>query len=136
MAILHDRILEDHEAAVADEPEYVVEDLVADVATEAYELLQSRNWNQTRLAAELGVSRSRVSTMLTGSPNMTMITVVRLSMAFGLRPIVHLDGSMCQPLSVSDGEEHEAAVTGGLYSGMVDNDYGMIRRGIGTSAAG
>lgn len=92
------------------DPEFGVRELEDDITEQVACLLDVYKKNQTWLASELGVSRQRVSNILSGSQNLTLHTVVKLAFAFGLRPSVHLDESRC--LFALDGatfEDHRIA---------------------------
>ena len=75
--------------------EFGIREIEDDITEQVVCLLDAREKNRTWLASELGVSKQRISNILSGSQNLTLHTVVKLAFAFGLRPSVHLDSSVC-----------------------------------------
>ena len=88
-----------------EDPEIFGHMFALDIAEQVSHKLYSANKNQTWLADQLGVSRQRVSNILSGSTNFNLQTLVNLSFAFGSRPAFHLDRNQC-PLCV-DGSAYE-----------------------------
>jgi len=61
--------------------EYKVESISMDIALQVYDFLNEKKLSQSNLAREMGVSRSYVSQILGGKPNMTLETLVKLTEA-------------------------------------------------------
>ena len=73
------------------DPEFIANDLSADVIEEALSLLSKGHHTQTWLANEMGVSRSHVSNILTAPSNLTLLSLARLAVALKVRPKVILN---------------------------------------------
>ncbi len=92
------------------DPDYIANGFALELAEEASRLIEQKGLNQTRLAGIMGVSRSHVSSILNAPPNMTLLTIARLGIALGVRPMVALDSSRyyIRPLSANiDFEEFQ-----------------------------
>lgn len=63
--------------------DYKVESISMDIALQVYDFLNEKKLSQSNLAREMGVSRSYVSQILGGKPNMTLETLVKLTEALG-----------------------------------------------------
>jgi transcriptional regulator with XRE-family HTH domain len=72
-------------AADENDPEALTEDLVLDVTEQVYRAMQDTGLRPSDLAERMKVSRSFVSQLLNGRPNMTMRTLVSVACALGLR---------------------------------------------------
>lgn len=66
-----------------DDPEFVANGWAIGTAEEVLCRLETRGEPQVWLAGKLGVSRARVSYLLSAPPNMTYLTVAKLAMAIG-----------------------------------------------------
>ena len=71
-------------AAYQNDPEFIANGWALKVAEEVVSLLEEKGKNQTWLATSMDVSRSRVSAVLNAPPNMTLLTLARLSVALGV----------------------------------------------------
>ena len=69
-------------------PQFVAEGLALTVAEQTARLLIARRMNPMQLAEAMGVSRAQVSNVLNASPNITMLTLAKLSLALGVTPDV------------------------------------------------
>lgn len=66
-----------------DDPEFVANGWAIGTAEEVLRRLETRGEPQVWLATKLGVSRARVSYLLSAQPNMTYLTVAKLAVAIG-----------------------------------------------------
>ena len=89
--------LEEELRALQSDPEYVAGDLAADIAEQILRALNNRQGENTQawLADQMGMTRQRVSYILAGPPNMTLLTLAKMSLALGMRPEVHIDRNLC-----------------------------------------
>lgn len=71
-------------------PRFVAESLAIKVAERVAKLMEEKHLNQRQLGDLMGVSRSRVSSVLNAPPNMTFLTFVEFSLALGVTPDVEM----------------------------------------------
>ena len=112
-----ERYVEREIESYSDNPKFVAEGYALSVAEEISLLISEIGLNQTKLANAMGVSRSHVSQLLNAPSNMTLLTLARLGIAFGVVPTVRLDGGykiLPAPVSWAD---HEDQITEYAYSG-------------------
>ena len=77
-------------ARYRNDPEYIADSWALAIAEEVVAELRRRGKSQTWLADRMGVSRSHVSSILNAPPNMTLLTLAKLSVALGLPAIAGL----------------------------------------------
>lgn len=94
-------------------PEYMARDLASDVMDEAVIMLKAQGLTQSRLAEAMGVSRSHVSKMLNGPPNLTLLSIARLAAALGTRPKIVLEPA------ASDRDDRPVVTAIGLVEGRI-----------------
>jgi len=75
----------------ANDPEFVAEGLAIKVTEEMLACLEQKEYNQSWLAEQMGVSRAHVSRILNARPNMTLLTIAKIAVALGVKPDVCLD---------------------------------------------
>lgn len=73
------------------DPEFVAEGLALSVTEEMLECLAQKNFSQSWLAEQMGVSRAHVSRILNARPNMTLRTIAKIAVALGVKPHVRLN---------------------------------------------
>lgn len=76
----HERFLKD--------PEYVADLMALQISHHIAKTLLDEGVTQRALAKRLGVSEAYLSRVLSGHPNMTLMTMAKLSLALGLMPAV------------------------------------------------
>ena len=86
-----ERTLETYAQEYANDPEFVAEGLAIKVTEEMLECLAQRDLSQSWLAERMGVSRAHVSRILNARPNMTLLTISKITVALGVKPDVCLD---------------------------------------------
>jgi transcriptional regulator with XRE-family HTH domain len=72
------------------DPDALTDDLVLDVTEQIYRAMQDAGLRPSNLAERMNVSRSFVSQLLNGRPNMTMRTLIGVALALGLRVQIEL----------------------------------------------
>jgi len=85
---------------------YSQEGLILEISELIWGELEKRNWNQARLAQELGKSKAHVSQLLNGSRNMTLRTLSDIAFALGLEVRV----GFCEPGHAEDWESITAVI--------------------------
>lgn len=86
-----ERTLERWVREYENDPEFIADGLSADVVEDVLRLLEKQGHNQTWLGDKMGVSRERVSRLFKAPPNLTLLSIARLSVALGVKPKVLLD---------------------------------------------
>ncbi len=84
-------LLESYVREYQNDPEYVAGELATDVTDEVLEILAKRGLTQTWLAENMGMSRQRVSRIFSATPNLTLLSIARLSIALNVTPKVLLN---------------------------------------------
>ena len=77
-----------HEQYLAEDPDYLAEDMAIHVAEEVARILEFRGLPQIELARRMKVSRSYVSRFLGAPPNMTLRSIANVGLALGVQPRV------------------------------------------------
>ena len=88
------RVSEWYERNIApfrDTPEFQTERVLVDIGEQIVTQMESQGISRAELARRLGVSRPFVTRLLTGSPNLTVKTLVRVASAVGLVVDVSLE---------------------------------------------
>jgi transcriptional regulator with XRE-family HTH domain len=73
------------------DPEFVAEGLAMEFVEQMLECMERKGVSQSGLAEKMGVSRAYISRILDARPNMTLLTMAKISIALGLKPDVCLD---------------------------------------------
>lgn len=92
-----DRYVERQIAAYQRDPEFIATGWSLRIAEEIVTILQEGQHNQTWLATQMDVSRSRVSSILNAPQNMTLLTLAKLAVALDVPAEVVLNPSRNQP---------------------------------------
>ena len=87
--------------------QFLVEALLIEISDQLNVAMEQQGVTQSELAERLGVSKSYVSRLLHGTPNLTLRTLVRLSNALNRR--VQLD---LADFAAAQGSAHVAALPG------------------------
>lgn len=82
--------LDEYIARYQHDPDYVAEGMDLEVAEQVVLLLEQKGMSRTALASAMGVSQAFVSRVLNAPPNLTLRSIAKLSLALGVRPVVHL----------------------------------------------
>ena len=130
-----------------DAPEFIAEEMAIDITEEASRILAERGLKHSWLAEVMNVSRQRVSTIFSGPPNLTLLSIAQIGKALRVKPKVILDSERYIIRSVNDTSlDHEdrmteakiqqAQSTQGEYSGgtstldsTIDDSAGASRYG-------
>ena len=83
---LLDSYLEEH----SDDPELLAESLAIDLMEDAVRLLQEKGISRSDLSGLMNVSRGYVTRLLNSPPNLTLMSVARLSVALNAKPYIGL----------------------------------------------
>ncbi len=84
-------------------PEYRAEGLATETITQVIDKLdEAAGGNRSWLAEALGVSRQQVSAMLNAPPNLTLLSIAKLSIALGTRPRILFDSHKFVIRSISE----------------------------------
>ena len=83
--------LEDLIAKVQGSPEFEFAQLAIEIGEEIVQRMDELGINQTELARRMGVSRARVSQVLSGSDNLTLRTLVGVANALDARLSVRVE---------------------------------------------
>ena len=83
---LLDSYLEEH----SDDPELLAESLAIDLMEDVVRLLQVKGISRSDLSGLMNVSRAYVTRLLNSPPNLTLMSVARLSIALNARPYIGL----------------------------------------------
>lgn len=73
-----------------DDWEYNLERALLDITEQISKQLEKEKLTRSKLARILGVSRSYISQLLNGKPNLRLRTLFKVSYALGLRPKINL----------------------------------------------
>lgn len=84
MGTTADTWFSDKHEAFREDPEYVAEELALDLVMAITRRMRELGLNQSDLARKIGTSPAFVSQLLHGKPNMTLLTLAKLSVALGL----------------------------------------------------
>ncbi len=95
----HDLRLQGYISELESDPEFVAEGIATEFIEEVLRVIHERGLSQSWLASKLGVSRAHVSRILKAPPNMTLLTMVRISQALEGRLNVSLDAARSQTRS-------------------------------------
>jgi ribosome-binding protein aMBF1 (putative translation factor) len=79
---------QDHLDEWQSDPDYVVEGKILGFTETISEIMQKKGVNRVELANRLNVSKQFVTQFLNGTPNMTIKTMVLVSMALGSEPFI------------------------------------------------
>jgi len=71
-------------------PDAALEDLLLDINEQIATLMEQQELTRSELADRLGRSRAYVTQLLNGKPNLTLKTLVQITLALGARPGVTL----------------------------------------------
>lgn len=82
---------EQYIARFRDTPEFQTERVLVDIGEQIVSQMESQEITRAELARRLGVSRPFVTRLLTGNPNLTVKTLVRVASAVGLVVDVSLE---------------------------------------------
>lgn len=140
-------LLESYVREYQNDPEYVAGELATDVTDEVLELLADRGLTQTWLADRMGMSRQRVSRIFSATPNLTLLSIARLSIALNVTPKVLLNsgGYYIHPITASTdpGEILEDIATAKMFyqtqnefvgTSTVDTTNSVVGRGVRSDA--
>ncbi len=83
---LLDTYLDEH----SDDPELIAESLAIDLMEDAVGLLQEKGISRSDLSGLMNVSRGYVTRLLNSPPNLTLMSVARLSVALNAKPYIGL----------------------------------------------
>lgn len=83
---LLDTYLDEH----SDDPELIAESLAIDLIEDAVRLLQEKGISRSDLSGLMNVSRGYVTRLLNSPPNLTLMSVARLSVALNAKPYIGL----------------------------------------------
>ena len=83
---LLDTYLDEH----SDDPELIAESLAIDLMEDAIRLLQEKGISRSDLSGLMNVSRGYVTRLLNSPPNLTLMSVARLSVALNAKPYIGL----------------------------------------------
>lgn len=83
---LLDTYLDEH----SDDPELIAESLAIDLMEDAVRLLQEKGISRSDLSGLMNVSRGYVTRLLNSPPNLTLMSVARLSVALNAKPYIGL----------------------------------------------
>jgi len=83
---LLDTYLDEH----SDDPELIAESLAIDFMEDAVKLLQEKGISRSDLSGLMNVSRGYVTRLLNSPPNLTLMSVARLSVALNAKPYIGL----------------------------------------------
>lgn len=78
-------------APFRDTPEFQIERVLVDIGEQIVAQMENQGVSRAELARRLGVSRPFVTRLLTGNPNLTVKTLVRVALAAGLVVEVNLE---------------------------------------------
>jgi hypothetical protein len=92
---LLDNYLKEH----SDDPEIIAEGLAIDFMEDVTRLLQEKGISRSGLSDMMNVSRAYVTRLLNSPPNMTLMSVARLSIALNARPYIGLTAT--EPMDVA-----------------------------------
>lgn len=108
MAKLHER-WESKTKELEKTVSYRTESIALDIALQVFDRLRDLNINRKQLADRLNVSRSYVSQILGGKPNLTLQSLVKVADALGAELTIEFRApSRAIPISVLLGEKTEA----------------------------
>ncbi len=82
---------EKHIAPFRDTPEFQTERILVEIGEQIVTQMENQAISRAELARRLGVSRAFVTRLLTGNPNLTIKTLVRVASAAGLVVGVNLE---------------------------------------------
>lgn len=105
-------------------------DIAEQVAAEMHLLGKNQTW----LSEQLSVSRQRISNILSGAPNITARTMVNLAFAFGVKPVLHLNGDRC-PMA-THGAQYETWRTDRATSASNNVEWSAQSTGLPTAPSG
>jgi len=112
----HETLIEKWHREYENDPEYRAEGLATDTIDQVIGKLLAMGKSQTWLAEQLDVERQRVSRMLNAPPNLTLLSIARLSIALGTTPKIIFDSQafyirpLADPLSYEEFKTDAAAM--------------------------
>lgn len=74
---------------IKDDPEYITDRILFELNEKICETLKKKNWNQKKFAKELNVSEPYITKLLRGKPNLTIESLVKITLKLGLK--LHVD---------------------------------------------
>ena len=75
---------------LARDPEFVAERVALTLAEDILKVMRDNKVSKSELARRMGVSRAYVSQMLDAPPNLTLLTISKVSLALELEPNLQL----------------------------------------------
>lgn len=118
-------------AGYKNDPEFIANGWALRIAEEVDCLLKEKQNNQTWLGTQMGVSRARVSFILNASPNITLLTLAKLSVAIGVPAEVSLNAH-AEPIEQNPSRVEDKALTGLTANhGTLSTDGGRLFANVG-----
>ena len=81
--------LDEAVAELADDPEFVADGLALEFAEQIARAMKSQGITKAELGRRMGVSRAYTTRILDAPPNLTLLSMAKVSLALGLT--VHID---------------------------------------------
>jgi len=75
--------LEQYWEEYIDDPEFLAEDYIIYITENISRIMSKKNISKSELARRLGTSQAYVTKILNGNPNMTILTIAKLTIALG-----------------------------------------------------
>ena len=68
------------------EPDFIAESLSIVIIENALQVMQKKGISRADLAREMGVPKSQISRIFNAPPNLTLLSIARISVALGVEP--------------------------------------------------
>lgn len=75
--------LENFYEDVKNDPEFIAEDLILRITEKISRIMKDKNISKSELAERLNTSKAYITKLLNGNPNMTVMTISKLSAVLG-----------------------------------------------------
>jgi len=76
------------------DPEFMKGLMVTNFLSEVYEIMENNHITKSELAKRMKVSRQYITKLFTGYANFTLMTLVQISIALGVKPEIKLKGKV------------------------------------------
>lgn len=115
-----------------DDFDFRLEGYILDLTRQICNLMESKKITRSELAKRLNVSKSYVTEILTGTPNLTLESILKLSDAIGGKLQISMIDSAADPQLKSEWKAHYSGIMGTSYelSGPITIAVGSFEKGV------
>ena len=90
--------LDEATSELADDPEFVADGLALEFAEQIAREMKSQGVTKAELGRRMGVSRAYTTRILDAPPNLTLLSMVKVSLVLGLTVHIHVVEATAEPV--------------------------------------